>query len=42
MVEAQIRTAEKFGFDYVNGISDPRARRRIAARRSVFDNQPGP
>ena len=36
MVEAQIRTAEKFDFDYVSCISDPPARRPTTARRSTI------
>jgi MtaA/CmuA family methyltransferase len=41
MVEAQIRTAEKFEFDYVSGISDPaREAADCGARVQFFDNQP--
>ena len=41
LVEGQIRTAEKFGFDYVNTMSDP-AREAADCGASVeyFDNQP--
>lgn len=41
LVEAQIRTAEKFGFDYVSCISDPtREAAECGARIQWFDNQP--
>ena len=41
MVEAQIRTAEKFGLDYVSGISDPaREAADLGAKIRYFDNQP--
>ena len=41
MVEAQIRTAEKFGLDYVSGISDPaREAADLGATIKYFDNQP--
>jgi MtaA/CmuA family methyltransferase len=41
MVEAQIRTAEKFDFDYVSGISDPaREAADCGAVIHMFDNQP--
>lgn len=41
LVEAQIRTAEKFGFDYVSCISDPtREAADCGARIQWFDNQP--
>ena len=34
LVEGQLRTAENFGFDYVNTMSDPALERPIAARLS--------
>ncbi len=41
LVEAQIRTAEKFGFDYVSCISDPtREAADCGATIQWFDNQP--
>jgi MtaA/CmuA family methyltransferase len=41
MVEAQLRTAEAFGFDYVSGISDPaREAADCGATIHYFDNQP--
>ena len=41
MVEGQIRTAEKFDFDYVSGISDPaREAADCGARIEYFVNQP--
>jgi len=41
MVEGQIRTAEKFDFDYVSGISDPaREAADCGAHVQFFDNQP--
>jgi MtaA/CmuA family methyltransferase len=41
LVEAQLRTAEKFGFDYVNTMSDPaREAADCGARVQFFDNQP--
>ena len=41
MAEAQIRTAEKFGFDYVSCISDPaREAADCGAVIQYFDNQP--
>jgi MtaA/CmuA family methyltransferase len=41
LVEAQIRTAEKFGLDYVSGISDPaREAADLGATIKFFDNQP--
>jgi len=41
MVEAQIRTAEKFDFDYVSGISDPaREAADCGATIHYFDDQP--
>ena len=41
MVEAQIRTAEKFDFDYVSSISDPaREAADCGAAVHYFDNQP--
>jgi MtaA/CmuA family methyltransferase len=41
LVEAQIRTAEKFGLDYVSGISDPaREAADLGAQIKYFDNQP--
>jgi MtaA/CmuA family methyltransferase len=41
MVEAQLRTAEKFDFDYVSGISDPaREAADCGAVVHLFDNQP--
>ena len=41
MVEAQLRTAEKFDFDYVSGISDPaREAADCGAHIEYFDNQP--
>src|SRR5689334_22647661 len=41
LVEAQIRTAEKFGFDYVNTMSDPaREAADCGATVEYFDNQP--
>jgi len=41
LVEAQIRTAEKFGLDYVSGISDPaREAADLGATIKYFDNQP--
>jgi len=41
LVEGQMRTAEKFGFDYVNTMSDP-AREAVDCGAAVeyFDNQP--
>ncbi|HEY5909841.1 MAG TPA: uroporphyrinogen decarboxylase family protein [Verrucomicrobiae bacterium] len=41
LVEAQIRTAEKFGFDYVNTMSDPaREAADCGATVEYFDQQP--
>ncbi len=41
LVEGQIRTAEKFGFDYVNTMSDPaREAADCGATVQYFDNQP--
>ena len=41
MVEGQLRTAEKFDFDYVSGISDPaREAADCGAIIHLFDNQP--
>jgi MtaA/CmuA family methyltransferase len=41
LVEAQIRTAEEFGFDYVNTMSDPaREAADCGATVAYFDNQP--
>lgn len=41
MVEGQVRTAEKFDFDYVSGISDPaREAADHGAHIEYFDNQP--
>jgi len=41
LVEAQIRTAEKFGFDYVSAISDPaREATDLGAAIEWFDDQP--
>jgi len=41
MVEGQVRTAEKFGFDYVNTMSDPaREAADCGARVEYFDQQP--
>ena len=41
LADAQIRTAEKFGFDYVSGISDPaREASDLGAAIEWFDNQP--
>jgi len=41
LVEAQIRTAEKFGFDYVSAISDPaREAADLGAAIEWFDDQP--
>ncbi|MFA5191372.1 MAG: uroporphyrinogen decarboxylase family protein [Verrucomicrobiia bacterium] len=41
MVDAQIRTAEKFDFDYVSSISDPaREAADCGAHVEYFDNQP--
>jgi len=41
MVEGQIRTAEKFGFDYVNTMSDPaREAADCGAKVEYFDHQP--
>jgi MtaA/CmuA family methyltransferase len=41
MVEGQLRTAEKFGFDYVNTMSDPaREAADCGAKVEFFDNQP--
>jgi len=41
LVEAQSRTAEKFGFDYVNTMSDPaREAADCGATVEYFDNQP--
>ena len=41
LVEGQIRTAEAFGFDYVNTMSDPaREAADCGARVEYFDNQP--
>jgi MtaA/CmuA family methyltransferase len=41
LVEAQIRTAEKFDFDYVSCISDPgREAADCGAKIQYFDNQP--
>src|SRR5271165_2836390 len=41
LVEGQIRTAEEFGFDYVNTMSDPaREAADCGAPVEYFDNQP--
>jgi MtaA/CmuA family methyltransferase len=41
LVEAQVRTAEKFGFDYVNTMSDPaREAADCGATVTYFDHQP--
>lgn len=41
LAEGQIRTAEKFGFDYVNTMSDPaREAADCGARVEYFDSQP--
>jgi MtaA/CmuA family methyltransferase len=41
LVEAQIHTAEKFGFDYVNTMSDPaREAADCGAKVEYFENQP--
>jgi len=41
LVEGQLRTAEKFGFDYVNTMSDPaREAADCGAKVEFFDNQP--
>lgn len=41
LVEAQLRTAEKFDFDYVSCISDPaREAADCGARVQIFDDQP--
>src|ERR1700690_3315219 len=41
LVEAQIRTAETFGFDYVNTMSDPACEAAdCGAVVEYFDNQP--
>ena len=41
LVEAQVRTAEKFGFDYVNTMSDPaREAADCGAHVAYFENQP--
>jgi len=41
LVEGQIRTTEKFGFDYVNTMSDPaREAADCGAKVEYFDNQP--
>ncbi|MCW5555975.1 MAG: uroporphyrinogen decarboxylase family protein [Verrucomicrobiae bacterium] len=41
LVEGQIRTAEKFGFDYVNTMSDPaREAADCGAKVEFFDQQP--
>ena len=41
MVEAQIRTAERFGIDYVSVISDPaREAADCGAKIGIFDDQP--
>ncbi|MCX5675431.1 MAG: uroporphyrinogen decarboxylase, partial [Planctomycetota bacterium] len=41
LVEAQVRTAEKFGLDYVSGISDPaREAADLGATIKYFENQP--
>ena len=41
LVEAQIRTAEKFGFDYVSAISDPaREPADLGAEIEYFEDQP--
>ena len=41
MVEAQLRTAEEFDFDYVSAISDPaREASDLGAAVEFFDNQP--
>jgi len=41
LVEAQIQTAENFGFDYVNTMSDPaREAADCGAKVEYFDNQP--
>ncbi len=41
LVEAQLRTAEKYGFDYVSAISDPaREAADLGAAIEYFDDQP--
>lgn len=41
LADAQVRTAEKFGFDYVSGISDPaREASDLGAAVQWFDDQP--
>jgi MtaA/CmuA family methyltransferase len=41
LVEGQIRTAEKFGFDYINTMSDPaREAADCGAKVEYFENQP--
>jgi MtaA/CmuA family methyltransferase len=41
LVEAQVRTAEKFGFDYFNTMSDPaREAADCGAKVEYFENQP--
>src|SRR6266853_3990570 len=41
LVEAQVRTAEKFGFDYVNTMSDPaREAADCGSKVHYFDQQP--
>lgn len=41
LVEGQLRTAEKFGFDYVNTMSDPaREAADCGAKVEFFENQP--
>src|SRR6185369_18078890 len=41
LVEGQLRTAEKFGLDYVNTMSDPaREAADCGAKVEFFDNQP--
>jgi len=40
LVEAQIRTAEKFGFDHVSGITETREARDCGARIQCFEDQP--
>lgn len=41
LADAQVRTAEKFGFDYVSGISDPaREASDLGAAVEWFDDQP--
>jgi MtaA/CmuA family methyltransferase len=41
LVEGQLRTAERFGFDYVSAISDPaREAADCGARIATFDDQP--